>query len=197
MIKTTLKRIFALIGSALSPIVAIMFLIQGIESIIAIGNDVATNFFLTIVFVLFFGLAFALTFFGGKVLFSFLNNENDDEPFITMVMCFTAFQFAFNLLIICFFGGGAANWVLLVFSLAATLLLLVHVLGIETAWYTDVIGISIGMITALTSACASTGLMLAASIIFAIICFLIMAIFALYLIHDAPNEEKKENSDEK
>ena len=189
MVKTNLKRSFAIIGSALAPIVAIMYVIQGIQAIISIGGDLATNFFLTIAFFLFFGLAFALTFFGGKVLFSFLNKENDDEPFIVMVMCFTAFQFAFNLLCICFFGGTAANWVLLVFSLAASLLLLVHVLGIETAWYTDVIGVGIGMVTALTSACAGAGLMLAASIIFAIVCFLIMAIFALHLIKDSPKND--------
>ena len=112
-------------------------------------------------------------------------------------MCFTAFQFIFNLLFICFWGGVAANWVLLVFSLASSLLLLVHVLGIETAWYTDVIGVGIGMITALTSACASTGLMLVSSIIFAIVCFLIMAIFALYLIKDTASDENEEDSDEK
>ena len=197
MIKTTLKRIFALVGSALTPIVSILYIIVGIENIISIGKDVATNFFLTFSFLLFFGLAFALTYFGGKVLFSFLNKEDDDEPFIVMVMCYTVFQFAYNLLCICFYGGSAANWVLFVFSLAASLLLLVHVLGIETAWYTDVIGIGIGMITALTSACSGEGLILVASIIFAIVCISIMAIFALYLIHDAPTEDQKDDSNEK
>ena len=50
---------------------------------------------------------------------------------------------------------------------------------------------------ALTSACSGEGLILVASIIFAIACISIMAIFALYLIHDAPTEEKKDDSNEK
>ena len=88
MIKLVLKRIFALVGSALAPLVAIMYLIAGVQAVISIGNDVKTNFFLIIAFVLLFALAFGLTFFGGKVLFSFLNKEDDDSPFAMLIMCF-------------------------------------------------------------------------------------------------------------
>lgn len=201
MIKPILKRIFALVGSALTPIVAIMYLIAGVQAAISIGNDVKTNFFLIIAFILLFGLAFGLTFFGGKVLFSFLNKEDDDGPFATLIMCYTVFQFAYNLIFICFWGGNAANWVLLIFSLAASLLLLIHIMGIQTAWYTDVIGVGIGMITAITSACANalfvgTGLLVAASVIFAIVCFLVMAIFALYLLKDNTETDNETDSDE-
>lgn len=189
MIKTTLKRIFAIVGSALAPVAAILYLIAGIKTVISIGNDVKTNFFLIIAFLLLFGLAAGITFFGAKVLFSFLNTEDNAEPFNVLVLCFSVFQFAFNLLCVCFFGGTAANWVMLVFSLAASLTLLVHVCGIQTAWYTDVIGVAIGMVTAITAACANAGfaLTLTASVIVAIICFLIMAIFALHLIKDEKN----------
>lgn len=192
MIKTTLKRIFAIVGSALAPLAAVLYLIAGIEAVISIAHDVTTNFFLMFAFFLLFGVAIGLIFYGAKVLFSFLNKEDNAEPFNVLVLCFTVFQFVLNLLIICFFGGNAANWIILIFSLAASLTLLIHVCGIRTAWYTDVIGVAIGMVTALTAACSSAGLMLAASIIVAIICFLIMASFALYLIKDTD----KENSDE-
>ena len=191
MIKTTLKRIFAIVGSALAPLAAILYTVAGIQAVISINNDVTENFFLFFAFVLLFGVAFCLTFFGAKVLFSFLNKKDNDEPFNVLVLSFTVFQFAFNLLFICFWGGTAANWAMLIFSLAASLLLLAHVCGIQTAWYTDVIGVAIGMITAMTAACASAGIFLAASIIVAVICFLIMAIFALCLI----NEDKDDDDD--
>lgn len=186
MVKSTLKRIFALVGSGLAPVVGILYLILGIQHLIAIEHDVTTNFYLIFAGFLFFGLAFSLIFFGAKVLFSFLNKENNEEPFTAMVLCFTGFLFMINLLYICFWGGVAANWVMLIFSLFSTLTLLIHVLGIKTAWYTDAIGVAIGMLTAITAACSSSGIMLAASIIIAVICFLIMAIFALCLIKDAP-----------
>ena len=201
MIKLVLKRIFALVGSALTPIVAIMYIIAGVQSVISVNNDVKNNFFAIIAFALFFGLAFGLTLFGGKVLFSFLNKEDDDQPFATLIMCYTVFQFVYNLFYICFWGGNASNWVLLIFSLAASLLLLIHILGIQTAWYTDVIGVGIGMITAITSACANAlivgqGLLVAASVIFAIVCFLVMAIFALYLLKDNFEKKSEDNLDE-
>lgn len=195
MIKNLLKRIFAIVGSALAPIAAILYLIAGIEAVISIAHDVTWNFFLIFAFFLLFGVAFGLIFFGAKVLFSFLNKEDNAEPFNVMVLCFTVFQFVFNLLVICFFGGNAANWIILIFSLAASLTLLIHVCGIRTTWHADVIGVAIGMVTALTAACSSAGLLLAASIFVSIICFLIMASFALSLIKDTP--EKEENPDEK
>ncbi len=193
MVKTLLKRIFAIVGSALAPIAAILYLIAGIEAVISIAHDVTMNFFFISAFVLLFGVAFGLIFFGAKVLFSFLNKEDNAEPFNVMVLCFTVFQFIFNLLVICFFGGNAANWIILIFSLAASLTLLIHVCGIKAAKYADVIGVAIGMVTALTAACSGVGLMLAASIFVAIICFLIMASFALSLIKDVP----KKDSDDK
>lgn len=196
MIKTTLKRIFAIVGSALAPVAAILYLIAGIEAVISIGHDVTLNFFLIFAFFLLFGVAFGILFYGAKVFFSFLNKEDNAEPFNVMVLCFTVFQFAFNLLRICFLGGNAANWMILIFSLAASLTLLIHVSGIRTAWYTDVIGVAIAMVTALTAACSSAGLLLAASIFVAIICFLIMASFALYLIKDTASDASKENKDE-
>ena len=196
MIKTTLKRIFAIVGSALAPVAAILYLIAGIEAVISIGHDVTLNFFLIFAFFLLFGVAFGILFYGAKVFFSFLNKEDNAEPFNVMVLCFTVFQFAFNLLCICFLGGNAANWMILIFSLAASLTLLIHVSGIRTAWYTDVIGVAIAMVTALTAACSSAGLLLAASIFVAIICFLIMASFALYLIKDTVSDASKENKDE-
>ena len=191
MIKTTLKRIFALVGSALAPLAAVFYFISGIESILGIDNDLTVNIFLFIIFLLSFGLAICLTFFGGKVLFSFLNKENDDEPFIKLALSFVVYEFALNLLYICFWGGNAANWLMLVFSLAGSLTLLVRVTGLKTAWYTDVVGVGIAMITAMTSACATAGVMLVASVIVAVICFLIMAIFALFLLKD---EEKTKDA---
>ena len=185
MVKSTLKRIFAIVGSSLAPVAAILYLILGIQHFISIEHDVKTNFYLIFAGGLFFGLAFCLILFGAKVLFSFLNKENDEEPFTALVLCFAGFLFALNLLTICFWGGVAANWVMLIFSLGSSLTLLIHVSGIQTAWYTDVVGIAIGMITAITAACSSAGLMLAASIIISVICFLIMAIFALCLLKDA------------
>lgn len=184
MVKPTLKRIFAIVGSSLAPIAAILYFILGIQAILGIADDLTANVFNFIWFLLCFGLAFFLTLFGGKVLFSFLNKENNDEPFSKLALSFAIYEFAFNLLYICFWGGHAANWLMLVFSLAATLMLLIHAMGIRTAWYTDVIGVGIAMLTAMTAACAHAGVMLAASVIVAVICFLTMAIFALCLIKD-------------
>ncbi len=195
MVKPTLKRIFAIVGSSLAPVAAILYLILGIQHLIAIDNDVKTNFYLIITGFLLFGLSFCLILFGAKVLFSFLNKENDEEPFTALVLSFTSLLFMINLFYICFWGGVAANWVILIFSLGSALTLLIHVLGIKTAWYTDVVGVAIGMITAITAACAFSGLMLAASIIVSIVCFLIMAIFALCLIKDEP-EKTEENPKE-
>ena len=195
MVKPMLKRIFAIVGSGLAPIAAIMYLILGIQHLIAIEHDITANFYLLFAGALFFGLAFCLILFGAKVLFSFLNKENDEEPFTALVLCFSGILFTLNLVYICFWGGVAANWVMLIFSLGSALTLLIHVSGIQTAWYTDVVGIAIGMITAITAACSSAGLMLAASVIVSVICFLIMAIFALCLIKDAP-ESTEEKSKE-
>ena len=193
MVKTTLKRIFAIVGSSLAPLAAILYFIFGIKAILAIANDVTVNIYLFLVFLLCFALASLLTFFGGKVLFSFLNNENDDEPFYKLALSFVVFEFAINLCTICFFGGNAANWLMLVFAFAGTLTLLARVTGLKTARYTDVVGVGIAMLTAMTAACASAGVMLAASVIVAMSCFSIMAIFALYLIKD----ENKDKSEEK
>lgn len=198
MVKTTLKRIFAIVGSSLAPIAAILYFILGIQAILGIAGDVTTNIFLFIIFLLCFAVASLLTFFGGKVLFSFLNNENDDEPFLKLALSFTIFEFAINLSEICFRGGNAANWLMLIFSLAGTLTLLVRITGLKTAWYTDVVGVGIAMLTAMTAACASEGVMLAASVIVAMSCFSIMAIFALHLIKDeqkSTNEEKEESEE--
>lgn len=199
MVKTTLKRIFAIVGSSLAPIAAILYFILGIQAILGIAGDVTANIFLFIIFLLCFAVASLLTFFGGKVLFSFLNNENDDEPFLKLALSFTIFEFAINLAEICFRGGNAANWLMLIFSLAGTLTLLVRITGLKTAWYTDVVGVGIAMLTAMTAACASEGVMLAASVIVAMSCFSIMAIFALHLIKDEQknNDEEKEESEEK
>ena len=199
MVKTTLKRIFAIVGSSLAPIAAILYFILGIQAILGIAGDVTANIFLFIIFLLCFAVASLLTFFGGKVLFSFLNNENDDEPFLKLALSFTIFEFAINLAEICFWGGNAANWLMLIFSLAGTLTLLVRITGLKTAWYTDVVGVGIAMLTAMTAACASEGVMLAASVIVAMSCFSIMAIFALHLIKDEQknNDEEKEESEEK
>lgn len=199
MVKTTLKRIFAIVGSGLAPIAAILYFILGIQAILGIADDITANIYLFIVFLLCFALASLLTFFGGKVLFSFLNNENNDEPFSKLALSFVVFEFAINLFEICFWGGNAANWLMLIFSLAGTLTLLARVTGLKTAWYTDVVGVGIAMLTAMTAACASVGVMLAASVIVAMSCFSIMAIFALHLIKDEepkPDEEK-EKSEEK
>ncbi|MBR0189766.1 MAG: hypothetical protein IJQ23_05220 [Clostridia bacterium] len=199
MVKTTLKRIFAIVGSGLAPIAAILYFILGIQAILGIADDVTANIYYFIMFLLCFALASLLTFFGGKVLFSFLNNENDDEPFSKLALSFVVFEFAINLFEICFHGGNAANWLMLIFSLAGTLTLLARVTGLKTAWYTDVVGVGIAMLTAMTAACASGGVMLAASVIVAMSCFSIMAIFALHLIKDEepkPDEEK-EKSEEK
>ncbi len=198
MVKTTLKRIFAIVGSSLAPIAAILYFILGIQAILGIAGDVTANIFLFIIFLLCFAVASLLTFFGGKVLFSFLNNENDDEPFLKLALSFVIFEFAINLSEICFWGGNAANWLMLIFSLAGTLTLLVRITGLKTAWYTDVVGVGIAMLTAMTAACASEGVMLAASVIVAMSCFSIMAIFALHLIKDeqkSTNEEKEESEE--
>ena len=184
MIKPTLKRIFALVGSGLAPVAAILFFIMGIRCVIAVGEDVKSNFFLIISFLLLFALAVSITFFGAKVLFGFLNREDDCEPFTALVLCFTIFQFVMNFLTVCFWGGNAANWLIIIFSLAGSLTLIIQVLGIKTAWYTDVIGVGIGMLTALTTACASGGLMLVSSTIMSVICFMVISIFALHLIKD-------------
>lgn len=198
MVKTTLKRIFAIVGSALAPVAAILYFILGIQSILGIDYNVSTNIFLFIMFLLCFALASLLTLFGGKVLFSFLNNENNDEPFSKLALSFVVYEFAFNLFFICFWGGNAANWLMLIFSFAGTLTLLARVTGIQTAWYTDVVGVGIAMLTAMTAACASEGVMLAASVIVAMVCFSIMAIFALHLIKDEPQKpEEKETSEDK
>ena len=197
MVKNTLKRIFAIVGSSLAPVAAILYFILGIQSILGIADDVTANIFLFLMFLLCFALASLLTFFGGKVLFSFLNNENNDEPFSKLALSFVVYEFAFNLFFICFWGGNAANWLMLIFSLAGTLTLLAHVSGLKTAWYTDVVGVGIAMLTAMTAACASEGVMLAASVIVAFVCFAIMAIFALHLIKDEVKpEEKKEETEE-
>ncbi len=199
MVKTTLKRIFAIVGSALAPIAAILYFILGIQAILGINGDVTVNVFLFIKFLLCFTLAVFLTLFGGKVLFSFLNNEDKDEPFVKLALSFVIYEFAYNLFFICFWGGTAANWLMLIFSFAGTLTLLVRVTGIKTAWYTDVVGVGIAMLTAMTTACASSGVMLAASVIVAVVCFLVMAIFALFLIKDEPQntkETKNSNDDE-
>ena len=195
MIKQMLKRIFAIVGSSLALVAAILYLIAGIYAVISIDGDVKLNFFLFISFLLLFGLAFGMIFFGATVLFSFLNNENDDESFNALVLCFTAFQFAYNLFSVCFWGGESANWVILIFSFGASFMLGIHVLGIKTAWYTDTIGVAIGMITAMTVAVANTGLFLAASIIVAVICFAIMSIFALCLIKDRKTESNEKDKD--
>ena len=196
MVKTTLKRIFAIVGSALSPIAAILYFILGIQAILGINGDVTVNVFLFIKFLLCFALAVFLTLFGGKVLFSFLNNEDNDEPFIRLALSFVIYEFAYNLFFICFWGGNAANWLMLIFAFAGTLTLLVRVTSIKTAWYIDVVGVGIAMLTAMTAACAFTGAMLAASVIVAAICFLIMAIFSLVLIKDNSNDKKETNSND-
>lgn len=196
MVKTTLKRIFAIVGSALSPIAAILYFILGIQAILGINGDVTVNVFLFINFLLCFALAVFLTLFGGKVLFSFLNNEDNDEPFIRLALSFVIYEFAYNLFFICFWGGNAANWLMLIFAFAGTLTLLVRVTGIKTAWYIDVVGVGIAMLTAMTAACAFTGVMLAASVIVAAICFLIMAIFALVLIKDDSKDKKETDSND-
>ena len=197
MVKTTLKRIFAIVGSALAPLAAIFYFIAGIQAILDINGDITVNIFLFIKFLLCFALASLLTFFGGKVLFSFLNNENNDEPFSQLALSFVVFEFAINFFTICFWGGNAANWLMLVFSLSGTLTLLARVTGLKTAKYTDVIGVGIAMLTAMTAACAGSGVMLAASIIVAFVCFAIMAIFALRLIKDEPhNHEENKKSDD-
>ena len=190
MVKSTLKRIFAIVSSGIAPVAGILYLILGIQHLIAIEHDVTTNFYLIFAGFLLFGLAFSLIFFGAKVLFGFLNKENNEEPFIALVLCFTGFLFMINLLHICFWGGVAANWVMMIFSLGSALTLLIHVFGIKTAWYTDAVGVAIGMLAAMTAACSSAGIMLAASILIAIICFLIMSIFALCLINDAPADSE-------
>ena len=198
MIKPTLKRIFAIIGSSLAPVAAIFYFITGIQAVLGIDGDVTINIFLFITFLLCFGIASLLTFYGGKVLFSFLNNENNDEPFLKLALCFVVFEFAFNLCCICFWGGSAANWLMLVFSLAGTLTLLMRVTGRKTPWYTDVVGVGIAMLTAMTAACAGAGTALVAAVLVAIICFLIMAIFALFLIKDEQkNPDGKDDSDGK
>lgn len=196
MIKPMLKRIFAITGSAFAPIAAIFYFILGIQRVISISDDVKSNFFLTISFLLLFAVAVCVTFFGAKVLFSFLNKEDDCEPFTALVLSFLVFQFAINLLTICFWGGNAANWLLLVFSFAGTLTLFVHVLGVKTAWYSDVIGVSIGMLTALTVACASGGLILVSAIIMSVICFMVISIYALTLIKDKPIKTEQDQDDE-
>ena len=192
MIKTTLKRIFALVGSSLAPVAAVLYFILGIQYFISIADDVKTNFFSVIAFFLLFALAVCIAFFGAKVLFSFLNKEDDSEPFMALILSFTAFQFAYNLFYICFWGGDAATWLMLVFALGGTLTLTTHIAGINTAWYTDLIGVSIGILTAITAACASGGLMLVASIIMSVISIMVISIYSLHLIKEPSVKERDE-----
>ena len=196
MIKPTLKRIFALVGSGLAPIAAVLYFILGIRTVIAVSDDVKTNFFLVIAFLMLFAVAVSITFFGAKVLFGFINKEDDSEPFTALVLSFVVFQFAISFITICFWGGSAANWLILVFALAGALTLTIHVLGIKTAWYTDVIGVGIGMLTALTAACASGGLMLVSSIIMSVICFMVISIYALALIKEPPASDDYKDEDD-
>ena len=186
MVTNRLKRIFAIVGSSLAPLVALFYVLMGINSALAITETggVKEVIFLIISFLLHFVLAVCLTFYGAKVLFSFLNKEDNDEPFAHLVLSFSAFQFVYNLLILCFFGSTAGIWLILIFSFTSTVTLLLHVTGLKKTWYTDVVGVLLGMVTAMTVACAGAGIAVVAGIIITIICFLIAATFALYLIKD-------------
>ena len=186
MIKTRLKRIFAIVGSSLAPLVALFYILLGIRSILGITDapEFKIVLFMIISFVMYFALAFGFTFFGAKVLFSFLNKEDRDEPFAFLVLCFSGFQFIYNLLILCFFGGSAATWMILLFSFISCLTLLLNVTGLKKTWVTNVVGVLVAMVTAMTVASAGEGIIVVAAIIVSIICFLIGATFALYLIKD-------------
>ena len=199
MIKTTLKRIFAIVGSSLAIIAAEFYLILSIKAISYVSSWMSTteNVFLILSFLLSFALAFFFTFFGIKALFGFLNKEGKDEPFVIIALCFSAFQFIMTLFTLIFFGSAAILWLLLVFSLVATITLLLHVTGLRVTLYTDVVGITASLVTAVAAAVTGDGLTLAANVIIAISFFAVMSIFALHLIKDAPAEEPKtENSDD-
>ena len=50
MVKTTLKRIFAIVGSSLAPIAAILYFILGIQAVLGIADDITANIFLFVIF---------------------------------------------------------------------------------------------------------------------------------------------------
>lgn len=199
MVKTVLKRIFAIVGASLAPLVALFYVLLGIRSALAITDapEIKIIIFLIISFILYFALAFGFTFFGAKVLFSFLNREDNDAPFTALVLCFSGFQFVYNLLTLCFFGSSAAIWLILLFSFISCITLLLNVTGLKKTWVTNVVGVLVAMVTAMTVASAGDGITVAAAIVVTMICFLIGATFALYLIKDGKVEKDGDGKDEK
>ena len=193
MVKNRIKRIFALVGAGLAPVAAIFYIILGIKSAIAITDIFGAKeiIFLLLNFLLCFGLAFFLTTFGAKALFGYLNKKDNTEPFAYLVLSFAVFQFIDNLIILCFYGGTAAIWLILIFSLFSAVTLILRLTGIKVARRTVVLGVVGGMITAMTVACAETGLALVAAIILSVICFVIGAIYSLDLIKDEDEKEEK------
>lgn len=186
MIKTKLKWIFSIVGASLAIVTATVYLIMGIMAVLNISEteDAKTIVYLLFAFLMYFALAFGFAFFGAKVLFSFFNREDDDQPFSSLVLCFSAFQLLTSFLSLIFFGGNAGMWLILIFSFASVITLLLQVKGLKRTWLTVLVGDILAMITAMTVACAYGGAQRVSAIFVAIICFLIGATFALNLIKE-------------
>lgn len=152
MVKSTLKRIFAIVGSVFTVIAAVLYLIIGIISLAVVSsqNPSKTNASLIIEFVLLTALALFFAIIGIRTLFGSVNGENKYGSLIKTALCFSVYQFSDSLFGLIFYGNDTITWFVLILSFIAIISVSLHLMGFRDTQAPKVVGITASLITAIT-----------------------------------------------